>query len=271
MDAIITQKAFSHWYHDVFLSSDRGRTLSPDARGEIHNLIKRAPPNPIDQRRLHPETLKVTSLWENEPIPPASPQWRVAWVRLIADRLLDDTFPKLQPHQILTAATAQEVHEARCWIYMESHERYVRYPSLAQPWCTKEVPWPYYDDTQVQLAKRSKALKSLPTAWTFDAGMEEVRISTEKFIQMVGWNGGFPTPGHNVPGEIFEEEAEEIVDSLEVAKHSMGGRVDEGWTDKDANQAVMPNTEEPESDLGAYSSPWPAAPKWTPINGLQTG
>ncbi|KAL8655885.1 MAG: hypothetical protein Q9226_002875 [Calogaya cf. arnoldii] len=278
MDAIITQKAFSHWYHSVFLPSDRGSTLSQDARGEIHNLIKRAPPNPIDHSRLYPETIEVISIWENEPIPTASPQWRVARVRLIADCLLDQTFRELKSHQLLAAATVQEVWEARCWIYMESHERYDRYPSLAQPWCTKEVPWPYYDDTQVKLAKRSKALKSLPTAWTFDAGMEEVRMSMEKFIQLVGFSGGFPTPERNDARKIFEEEdqydveeAEEIIDSLEVAEHRTSGRVDEGWTGKDGNQAVMPDMKDLEPDPGAFSSPWPAAPKWTPINGPQTG
>ncbi|KAI4274345.1 MAG: hypothetical protein L6R38_006127 [Xanthoria sp. 2 TBL-2021] len=301
MDARITQKAFIHWYSNVFLPSDRGRGLSRNARREVHILISEEPPNPIDRSGLWPETLEVISIWENEPIPVASAKWRVARVRLIADLLLNDMFLELQDHHTLAAATPDEVNEARCWIYQQSDGEFVRYQPLAQPWCTKEIPWPY-DDTQIRLADQSRALKSLPSAWIID-NMDDVRISTEKFNDLVGNNNGGFRPGDyhgegsyaddypdsesdHERGGRFEGNVQDdlqgtgrIRDWLELAMHSTCGCADEGWLDRDVNELVTPDIEfdpkgieglrEIECCSSAYTTPPPPPPtsSWTAING----
>lgn len=143
MDAIITRKAFIHWYHNVYLTSARSKEMSKGARNEIHSLISKLPPNPVNPAELLPETLQVISTWENMPMPFASNQWLTARVRLIADLLISGTFVELQGHRELAAATATEIKEARSWRYQQPNGDLMRYQSLAQPWCTKEVPWPY--------------------------------------------------------------------------------------------------------------------------------
>ncbi|KAI4255351.1 MAG: hypothetical protein L6R42_006777 [Xanthoria sp. 1 TBL-2021] len=301
MDARITQKAFIHWYSNVFLPSDRGRGLSRNARREIHILISEEPPHPIDRSGLWPETIEVISIWENEPIPFGSAPWRVARVRLIADLLLNGMFLELQDHHILAAATPEEVNEARCWIYQRSAGEFVRYQPLAQPWCTKEIAWPY-DHTQIKLANQSRALMSLPSAWTIDS-LNDVRISMEEFKELVGNNnGGFRPGDYHGEGSYADDYPDSesdhdrwdrfgghvqddfqgtgrVRDWLELAMHSTHGCADEGWLDSDVNELVTPDIEfdpmgieglrEIECCSSAYTTPPPPPPttSWTAING----
>ncbi|KAL8664439.1 MAG: hypothetical protein Q9168_007897 [Polycauliona sp. 1 TL-2023] len=186
MDATITRKAFIHWFSHIYIPSGRGRGLSKNTRIELQSLLSEEPPNPIDRSGLSPETLEVISIWENDPIPFPSAQWRVARVRLIADLLLNGTLLELQTNGTLAPATPNEANEARCWIYQRSNGEPARYQPLAQPWCTKEIAWPY-DHTHIKLADPSKALRSLPSAWTIDS-LDNVRIGMEDFKQLVAQN-----------------------------------------------------------------------------------
>lgn len=285
------------------MPSARGKELSKFTRREFQLLISKAPPNPINKNEFLPETLEVISTWENEPIPFASIQWRYARVRLIADLLLKGTLLELQDHQLLAAPIQKEMNEARCWIYQQLDGEFVRYQPLAQPWCTKEIPWPYDDNTQIRLADQSRALKSLPSAWTIDS-MDDVRISTEKFNELVGNNnGGFRPGDYHGEGsyaddypdsesdhdrwEIFEGNVQDdlqgkgrVSDWLELAMHSTHGCADEGWLDSDVNELVTPDIEfdpkgieglrEIECCSSAYTTPPPPpppTPSWTAING----
>ncbi|KAL8892984.1 MAG: hypothetical protein Q9192_005529 [Flavoplaca navasiana] len=300
MDAIITRKAFIHWYHNVYLTSASGRELSKGARNEIHSLISKLPPNPVNPAELLPKTLQVISTWENMPMPFASNQWLTARVRLIADLLLSGALVELQGHRELAAATAKEIKEARSWIYQQPNGDLMRYRSLAQPWCTKEVPWPY-DNTQIKLASPPSALTFLPTAWTV-ASMDDVRISPERFKELVrGNNGGFGPDNYDdgggiatnhldlewthdqseglegnaqnsVPGEAW------IQDWLEMVIQSTNERANGGWADEDQSEHITTD-----GDFNAMGSedlqgveptssallplPIPSI-KWTAINDL---
>ncbi|KAL9619911.1 MAG: hypothetical protein Q9204_008260 [Flavoplaca sp. TL-2023a] len=300
MDAIITRKAFIHWYHNIYLTSARGKELSKGAKNEIHSLISKLPPNSVNPAELLPKTLQVISTWENMPMPFASNQWLIARVRLIADLLLSGTFIELQGHSELAAATAKEIKEARSWIYQQPNGDLMRYQSLAQPWCTKEVPWPY-DNTHIKLASPSSALTFLPSAWTV-ANMDDVRISPEKFKQLVRANnsgfwpdnyedGGSIATNHldlewtndqfeglegngqnNDPGEAW------IHDWLELVIHSTNERANRGWADGDQPERITTDgdfNETGSEDLQGIEPassallPLPTSSiRWTAINDL---
>ncbi|KAL8784991.1 MAG: hypothetical protein Q9213_003652 [Squamulea squamosa] len=137
---------------------------------------------------MSPGTLQVINIWKSKPISFPSTQWRIARIRLVADLLLKSSVLQLQDHQELVAATLEELNKARCWIYQRPDGTYARYRSLAQPWCTKEIPWPY-DEQKTKLADQSKALKSLLIA-SIATGTNAVRISTEHFNELIAENNG---------------------------------------------------------------------------------
>ena len=290
MDARVTQKAFVHWYSNFLLPSTRGKEVSIYARREFHNLISNGAPNPINRYELLPETLEVIIAWENEPIPFASVQWRRAQIRLIADLLLKGTLMELHDHPVLSKPLPNEIDEARCWIYQQPDGKYVRYQPLAQPWCTKEIPWPYNDDIQVKLANPSTALKSVPIAWTI-MSMNDVRISTDVFKELVRENhDGLAPRRYKKKGTSADDKSESelhldwserhvqrsnrIKDWLELALHSTKGCADEGWMDMDLTEVITPDIEfDPKGIEGlreidccwsAFSPP--PTPTWTAIN-----
>ncbi|KAL8994479.1 MAG: hypothetical protein Q9169_005570, partial [Polycauliona sp. 2 TL-2023] len=296
-DARNTQKAFVHWYFNTFLPSARGQELSKCARRELQDLISKPPLNTINRNGILDETLEVIRAWENEPIPLASIQWRLARIRLIADLLLRGTLSELQNHPLLSAPTQKEVNQARCWIYRHSNATFVRYQSLAQPWCTKEIPWPYHDITQIKLADPSKALESLPTAWTITS-LSDVRISSKDFDRLIEINNGGVRPGEYNDGGVsiddfsdsdedeerwanYEEvtpngRVKRIKDWVELTRHSTRGCVDEGWLDLDMTDPVMPDIEVDSKGIDgagdakqASRTPTPIQSpsiQWTPIN-----
>ncbi|KAI4097410.1 MAG: hypothetical protein LQ339_006793 [Xanthoria mediterranea] len=283
IDARLTQKAFVHWYFHSFLPSSRSKELSKYTRTELQILIDKAPPNPINKNELLPETLKVIKIWENEQIPLDSAQWRVARVRLVADLLIKGLFLQLQTHHLLQSATPDELQEARCWIYQRSDGEYARYQPLAQPWCTKEIPWPYYD-TEIKLADQSKALKSLPSAWVINS-MDDVRISSEKFNDLIEKKNRWVWPSdRRAKRRLFKAKSQDvghgigrIEDWLELAMHSTGGSADEGRSGRDVNELVAPEIDidserigglrEIQHDSSAFTQPpTPQVIQWTPIN-----
>ncbi|CAL8583968.1 hypothetical protein XPA_009578 [Xanthoria parietina] len=264
MNARVTQKAFMHWYFHSFLPSSRSKELSKHTRTELQILIDKAPPNPINKNELLPETLKVIKIWEKEQIPLDSAQWRVARVRLVADLLINGLFLQLQTHHLLQSATPDELHEARCWIYQRSDGEYARYQPLAQPWRTKEIPWPYYD-TEIKLADQSKALKSLPSAWVINS-MDDVRISREKFNELVEKKNRwvFWPRDRRAKSRLFKEELQDV--GHETGRS--GGDVNELVAPEiDIDSERIGGLREIEHDSSAFTQPpTPQVIQWTPIN-----